>query len=243
VLATGPTGSGKTTTLYAAVNFLKSIEKNIVTIEDPVEYQLDIINQNQVNEATGLGFARMLRHILRQDPDIVMVGEIRDRETAEIAVQAALTGHLVLSTLHTNDAVGALSRMMEMGVEPYLLSSALIGVVAQRLVRQVCPSCSAPFTPSPEMAAAQGWPADVKLAKGRGCPACFDSGYRGRMGIHEIIEASADLERLMIRNPSKEELQAFIRKSGHVSLFQDGMQRVLEGRTSLEEVTRVIHET
>jgi type IV pilus assembly protein PilB len=243
VLVTGPTGSGKTTTLYAAVNFLKSIEKNIVTIEDPVEYQLEIINQNQVNEATGLGFARMLRHILRQDPDIIMVGEIRDRETAEIAVQAALTGHLVLSTLHTNDAVGALSRMMEMGVEPYLLSSALAGVVAQRLVRQVCATCSEPFTPSPELAAAQGWPADVKLAKGRGCPACYTSGYRGRMGIHEIIEASADLERVMIKNPSKEELQAFIRKSGHKSLFQDGMRRVLEGRTSLEEVARVIHET
>ena len=243
VLVTGPTGSGKTTTLYAAVNFLKSIETNIVTIEDPVEYQLDIINQNQVNEATGLGFARMLRHILRQDPDIIRVGEIRDRETAEIAVQAALTGHLVLSTLHTNDAVGALSRIMEMGVEPYLLSSALAGVVAQRLVRRVCPTCSEPFTPSPELAAAQGWPADVKLVKGRGCPACFDSGYRGRMGIHEIIEANADLERLMIKNPSKEDLQEFVRKSGHKSLYQDGMQRVLEGCTSLEEVTRVIHET
>jgi type IV pilus assembly protein PilB len=243
VLVTGPTGSGKTTTLYAAVNFLKSIEKNIVTIEDPVEYQLDIINQNQVNEATGLGFARMLRHILRQDPDIIMVGEIRDRETAEIAVQAALTGHLVLSTLHTNDAVGALSRMMEMGVEPYLLSSALAGVVAQRLVRRVCPTCSAPFTPTPELAAAQGWPANVKLAKGTGCPACYDSGYRGRMGIHEIIEASEALERVMIKNPTKEELQNFIRTSGHKSLFQDGMQRVLEGRTSVEEVARVIHET
>jgi type IV pilus assembly protein PilB len=243
VLVTGPTGSGKTTTLYAAVNFLKTIEKNIVTIEDPVEYQLDIINQNQVNEATGLGFARMLRHILRQDPDIVMVGEIRDRETAEIAVQAALTGHLVLSTLHTNDAVGALSRLMEMGVEPYLLSSALAGVVAQRLVRQVCPSCREPFTPSPELAAAQGWPADVKLAKGRGCPACHESGYRGRIGIHEIIVASADLERVMIKNPSKEELQAFVRNTGHQSLFQDGMRRVLEGRTSLEEVARVIHES
>ena len=152
ILVTGPTGSGKTTTLYAGINYLKSIEKNIVTIEDPVEYQLDIINQNQVNEATGLGFARMLKHILRQDPDIIMVGEIRDRETAEIAVQAALTGHLVLSTLHTNDAVGALSRMMEMGVEPYLLSSALAGVVAQRLVRQVCPSCKTTYLPPPDLA-------------------------------------------------------------------------------------------
>ena len=241
ILVTGPTGSGKTTTLYAGINFLKSIEKNIVTIEDPVEYQLDIINQNQVNEATGLGFARMLKHILRQDPDIIMVGEIRDRDTAEIAVQAALTGHLVLSTLHTNDAVGALSRMMEMGVEPYMLSSALAGVVAQRLVRRVCPSCKTSFLPTPELVAAQGWPEGVRLAKGRGCPACYDSGYRGRMGIHEIIESTDELRRLMIKNPSKDELQAFAKAGGFVSLFEDGMLRVLEGSTSLEEVSRVIH--
>ncbi len=241
ILVTGPTGSGKTTTLYAGINFLKSVEKNIVTIEDPVEYQLDIINQNQVNEATGLGFARMLKHILRQDPDIIMVGEIRDRDTAEIAVQAALTGHLVLSTLHTNDAIGALSRMMEMGVEPYMLSSALAGVVAQRLVRRVCPSCKTSYLPAPELAAAQRWPEGVRLAKGRGCTACYDSGYRGRMGIHEIFEATDDLRRLMIKNPSKDELQDFARTSGFVPLFEDGMMRVLEGSTSLEEVSRVIH--
>jgi type IV pilus assembly protein PilB len=240
ILVTGPTGSGKTTTLYAGINFLKSIEKNIVTIEDPVEYQLDIINQNQVNEATGLGFARMLKHILRQDPDIIMVGEIRDRETAEIAVQAALTGHLVLSTLHTNDATGALTRMMEMGVEPYMLSSALAGVVAQRLVRRVCPSCKTFFLPAPELVAAQGWPEGVRLARGRGCTACYDSGYRGRMGIHEIIESSDELRRLMIKNSSKDELQSFARASGFVSLFEDGMLRVLEGSSSLEEVSRVI---
>jgi len=240
ILVTGPTGSGKTTTLYAGINFLKSIEKNIVTIEDPVEYQLDIINQNQVNEATGLDFARMLKHVLRQDPDIIMVGEIRDRETAQIAVQAALTGHLVLSTLHTNDAVGALSRMMEMGVEPYLLSSALAGVVSQRLVRRVCPSCKTIFLPSPELAATQGWSDSVRLAKGRGCTACYDSGYRGRMGIHEIIESTDELRRLMIRNPSKDELQAFASASGFVSLCDDGMLLVLDGSTSLEEVSRVI---
>jgi len=241
ILVTGPTGSGKTTTLYAGINFLKSIEKNIVTIEDPVEYQLDIINQNQVNEATGLGFAKMLKHILRQDPDIIMVGEIRDRATAEIAVQAALTGHLVLSTLHTNDAIGALSRMMEMGVEPYMLSSALAGVVAQRLVRRVCPTCKRSFLPSPEPVAAQGWPEGVRLARGRGCTVCYDSGYRGRMGIHEIIESTDDLRRLMIKNPSKDELQGFARAGGFVPLFEDGMLRVLERSTSLEEVSRVIH--
>ncbi len=241
LLVTGPTGSGKTTTLYAGINHLKSIEKNIVTIEDPVEYQLDIINQNQVSEATGLGFARMLKHILRQDPDIIMVGEIRDRDTAEIAVQAALTGHMVLSTLHTNDAVGALSRMMEMGVEPYMLSSALAGVVAQRLVRQVCPSCKTTFLATPELVAKYGWPEGTRLAKGRGCPACYDSGYRGRMGIHEIIEATDELQRLMIKNPSKDELQAFAATTGFVSLFDDGIQRALEGRTTLEEISRVIH--
>jgi len=241
ILVTGPTGSGKTTTLYAGVNFLKSVEKNIVTIEDPVEYQLDLINQNQVNEAQGLGFAKMLKHILRQDPDIIMVGEIRDRATAEIAVQAALTGHLVLSTLHTNDAIGALSRMMEMGVEPYMLSSALAGVVAQRLVRRVCPSCKTMFLPAPELAALHRWPEGTRIARGRGCTACFDSGYRGRMGIHEIIAATDALQRLMIKAPSKDELQAFARASGFVSLFEDGMLRVLEGSTSAEEISRVIH--
>ena len=241
VLATGPTGSGKTTTLYAAVNFLKGVEKNIVTIEDPVEYQMDIINQNQVNDAIGLSFARMLRHVLRQDPDIIMVGEIRDQETARIAVQSALTGHLVLSTLHTNDAVGALVGIMDMGVEPYLLSSALLGVVAQRLLRQVCPSCKTTSLPPPELAAQYGWPEGARLTRGRGCKACYDSGYRGRMAIHEIIETTEDLQRLMIKRPTKDDLQAFVRQSHMASMFDDGMQRVLEGRTSLEEVSRVIH--
>ncbi len=243
ILVTGPTGSGKTTTLYAATNYLKSVEKNIVTIEDPVEYQLDIINQNQVNEAIGLGFAKVLRHVLRQDPDIIMVGEIRDRETAEIAVQAALTGHVVLSTLHTNNAVGAISRMIEMGIAPYLLSSALAGVVGQRLVRQVCQSCKTNYLPSPELAAAHGWASTVQLAKGRGCPACLDSGYRGRAGIYEILESTEDLQRLMMKGPSKDELQAFVKAAGCKTLFEDGLQRVIEGRTTLEEVARVIHAT
>ncbi len=241
ILVTGPTGSGKTSTLYAAVNFLKSIEKNIVTIEDPVEYQLDIINQNQVNEAIGLGFARMLRHVLRQDPDIIMVGEVRDRETAEIAVQAALTGHLVLSTLHTNDSVGALSRMIEMGIPPYLLSSALAGVVAQRLVRQVCDACRTTFLPQPELAATYGWGPSLRLARGRGCPACFDSGYKGRLGIYEILESTEHLQRLMIKNPSKDELHSFVTESGLKTLFADGLQAVEKGRTTLEELLRVVN--
>jgi type IV pilus assembly protein PilB len=241
ILVTGPTGSGKTTTLYAAINHLASSEKNIVTIEDPVEYQLDSINQNPVNEAIGLGFAKLLKHILRQDPDIVLVGEIRDRETAVIAVQAALTGHLVLSTLHTNDALGAVTRMVDMGVEPYLLSSALAGVVAQRLVRQVCPGCKHTYLPSPALVAAHGLSPQAKLSKGRGCPACYDSGYRGRMAIHEILECNEDLQRLMMKNPTREELQAFTKSASLSTLFSDGLQRVLEGRTTLDEVSRVIH--
>jgi type IV pilus assembly protein PilB len=241
ILVTGPTGSGKTTTLYAAIKHLSSIEKNVVTIEDPVEYQLDNINQNPVNEAIGLGFAKMLKHILRQDPDIILVGEIRDRETAVIAVQAALTGHLVLSTLHTNDALGALTRMVDMGVEPYLLSSALAGVLAQRLVRQVCQACKHSYLASPALVAAHGLPAQARLSKGRGCPACYDSGYRGRTAIHEIVECTEDLQRLMVKNPTRDELQAFAKEAFTSTLFADGLQRVIEGRTTLEEISRVIH--
>jgi type IV pilus assembly protein PilB len=240
ILVTGPTGSGKTTTLYAGINYLTSVEKNIVTIEDPVEYQLDSINQNPVNEPIGLGFAKMLKHILRQDPDIIMVGEIRDHDTAVIAVQAALTGHLVLSTLHTNDALGALSRMVDMGVEPYLLSSALAGVIAQRLVRQVCPACKHTYLPEPAVVAAHSLPPHARLTKGRGCTACYDSGYRGRLGIHEIVESNDELQRLMITSPTREELQAYAKSAVSSTLFSDGLQRVLEGRTTLEEVSRVV---
>ncbi|MBK6716902.1 MAG: Flp pilus assembly complex ATPase component TadA [Burkholderiales bacterium] len=243
ILVTGPTGSGKTTTLYAAVNYLKSMETNIVTIEDPVEYQLDIINQNQVNEAIGLGFARMLKHVLRQDPDVVMVGEIRDCQTAEIAVQAALTGHLVLSTLHTNDAVGALSRLTDMGVESYLLASALVGVVAQRLVRHVCPSCKTSYLAPPELVARHGWSQEtpVRLVKGRGCASCYDSGYKGRLGIHELLVADERLQGLISRGASRDELLAQARRAGHRTLHDDGLQRALEGRTTLEEVGRAVH--
>lgn len=243
ILVTGPTGSGKTTTLYAAINHLKSIEKNIVTIEDPVEYQLDIINQNQVNEAVGLNFAKMLKHILRQDPDIIMVGEIRDRETAEIAVQSALTGHLVLSTLHTNDAVGAISRLIEMEVEPYLLSSALIGIVAQRLVRSVCSSCKTSYLAPPEIVAKHHWNPDdnVQLVRGRGCPACYDSGYKGRIGIHELLEIDEPMQKMIIANASRDQILAQAATKGHKDLYADGVARALKGHTTLEEVSRVIH--
>jgi type IV pilus assembly protein PilB len=241
LLVTGPTGSGKTTTLYASINHLKSVEKNIVTIEDPVEYQLDIINQNQVNESIGLSFSKMLKHVLRQDPDIIMVGEIRDRDTAEIAVQAALTGHLVLSTLHTNDAVGALSRLMDMGIEPYLLSSALAGVIAQRLVRGICPACKQTLLAPVELLDRFHWPRGTRLSKGRGCTECYDSGYRGRLGIHEIIETSDGLQRLMASHPDKEQLAAFMKSAGYPTLFEDGLRRAVDGLTTVEEIHRVIH--
>jgi len=242
VLVTGPTGSGKTTTLYSAINYLNSIEKNIVTIEDPVEYQLDIINQNAVKEQIGLTFAKMLKHILRQDPDVVMVGEIRERETAEIAVQAALTGHLVLSTLHTNDSVGAVTRMIDMGVEPYLLSSALIGVVAQRLVRRICPACKTDFLALPEMIERYNWQelGNVRLSRGRGCPECYDSGYKGRMGVHEIVATDSELQRLIITNPSRDQLTTYMHQKNIRTLFDDGLQRALEGKTTIEEISRVV---
>ena len=242
ILATGPTGSGKTTTLYAAVDHLNASEKSLVTIEDPVEYQLDAVNQNQVNEGTELGFARLLRHVLRQDPDIIMVGEIRDRETAQIAVQAALTGHLVLSTLHTNDAIGAITRMVDMGVEPYLLSSALIGVVGQRLVRTICENCRTTFIAPPDLVARCGWDSDgrIRIARGRGCGQCYDSGYKGRVAIHEIIEATAELQALTVSNPSRDELSAFVVDHELPTLFHDGVRRVRDGQTTFEEVGRVL---
>ena len=244
VLVTGPTGSGKTTTLYAAVDHLNSNEVSLVTIEDPVEYQIDTVNQNQINEATGLGFARLLKHVLRQDPDIIMVGEIRDHETAEIAVQAALTGHLVLSTLHTNDAIGAVSRLVDMGVEPYLLSSALGGAVGQRLVRTVCPGCATTYTAQPELATRLGAPPDerLRLVRGSGCKACYDSGFRGRAGIYEVVLATNELQELTVGNPSRDELTAYVANNGIPTLLDDGIRRVLARETTLEEVARVVGE-
>lgn len=241
ILVTGPTGSGKTTSLYAALNHLNSLEKNIVTIEDPVEYQIELVNQNQVKDNIGLSFSRILRHVLRQDPDIVLVGEIRDRETAEIAVQAALTGHLVLSTLHTNDAAGAITRLLDMGIEPYLLSSALLGVVAQRLVRTICPSCKTHSLAPPELIERYQWQAHekLKLARGRGCPECYDSGYRGRIALHELLIADEDIQKLIISSPSRDALAETLREKGVRSLFDDGLLRVVEGQTTIEEVSRV----
>ncbi len=243
ILVTGPTGSGKTTTLYAALNYLNSMEKNIVTIEDPVEYQMELINQNEVRVNIGLSFDRMLRHVLRQDPDIVMVGEIRDRQTAEVAVQASLTGHIVLSTLHTNDSVGVITRLIDMGVEPYLLSSALIGVIAQRLLRGICPECKTTFIAPPELIKTYGWESKkrIRLAKGRGCPECFDSGYRGRFSIHEVLKTDETLQKVIISNPSRDQLAKYMRESGVGTLMQSGLKAVRQGLTTIEEVARAIN--
>jgi type IV pilus assembly protein PilB len=185
----------------------------------------------------------MLKHVLRQDPDIVMVGEIRERETAEIAIQAALTGHLVLSTLHTNDSIGAVTRLIDMGVEPYLLSSALIGVVAQRLVRSICPNCKTEYLASPELIAQYGWENEgkVRLSKGRGCSECYDSGYRGRLGVHEVIETDPELQRLIIANASRDELTNYLHQHEIKLLYDDGMDRVRKGMTTIEEIWRVVN--
>jgi len=240
ILVTGPTGSGKTTTLYAALGRLNNKRRNIMTVEDPIEYYLDGIGQTQVNTKVDLSFARGLRAILRQDPDVVMVGEIRDLETAEIAVQASLTGHLVFSTLHTNSAVGAVTRLRDMGVEPFLLSSSLIGVLAQRLVRVLCDDCKEPYAAGPADCTAMGIPADnpPTLYHPRSCPSCNQLGYRGRTGIYELVTLD-DAMRAMIHDGASElELERVARKRSP-SIRQDGWNKVQEGITSVEEVLRV----
>lgn len=241
ILVCGPTGSGKTTTLYSGISMLNSPEKNIITIEDPVEYQLGDINQNQVKAAIGLDFAKFLKHALRQDPDIVMVGEIRDRETAEIAIQASLTGHLVLSTLHTNDSPSAITRLLEMGVEPYLISSSLVACLAQRLVRTICPDCGTNFYPPKELLSVLGVAEEssMQLSKGKGCPSCYDSGFKGRIGIFELLEIEPDLQALILKNPSIDALHNHLSEKGHATLKQSGYKKVLDGATTVEEVQRV----
>ncbi|MGV6814681.1 MAG: GspE/PulE family protein [Phycisphaerales bacterium] len=241
VLVTGPTGSGKTTTLYSALDLLRSPERNIVTVEDPVEYQLDLINQIQVHDAIGLTFARTLRSVLRQDPDIIMIGEIRDQETAGVAVQAALTGHGVLATLHTNDAPGAVARLVDMGVEPYLLSSALNGVVAQRLARTICSSCSIKYYPSENVLNDAGIAnmSGKPFRKGAGCTSCHDSGFHGRMGIYEFMEVTPDLRRLIYRNAPTHQLRALLHQQRQLSLREEGVRLAIDQHTSIEEVLRV----
>jgi len=241
ILVSGPTGSGKTTTLYSAITMLNSVEKNIITIEDPVEYQLKGINQNQVKEAIGLDFAKFLKHALRQDPDIILVGEIRDRETVATAVQASLTGHLVLSTLHTNDTATAITRLLEMSVEPYLISSSLLAVMSQRLVRKICPECRTGFYPSKEVIAELGMdPAQsIRFHRGKGCQACYDSGYKGRTAIHELLEVDAGLHHIIMNRPTIEAVRKHLSAKGNRSLRASGYQKVIEGLTTIEEVQRV----
>ncbi len=242
VLVTGPTGSGKTTTLYAALARLDATALNIMTVEDPIEYDLDGISQTQINTRIEMSFARALRTILRQDPDVVMIGEIRDLETAQIAVQASLTGHLVFATLHTNDAVSAVTRLVDMGVEPFLLASSLIGVVAQRLVRRVCIQCRKPFASDPVRLQALGVAVDATIYSPRGCAACLNTGYRGRTGIYELLTVDDDLRRLIHDRASEQRLRDHVIGRGMRSLREDGMRWVSQGVTSLEEVVRVSRE-
>ena len=243
VLVTGPTGSGKTTTLYSAINHMLTLEKNFITIEDPVEYQLEIINQIQVNERIGLSFAKILKAVLRLDPDIIMVGEIRDKETAEVAIQAALTGHLVLSTLHTNDSCGAITRILDMGIEPYLVASSLIGSLAQRLLRQVCPHCKTTYIPPHSLLERIGWQEakNAVLVKGKGCEKCYDSGFKGRIGIYEMFEINEEIRDAITKNPSMDELHKLREKSGFKSLREEGLRLVRENVTTIEEVTRAVY--
>ncbi|MFA6002187.1 MAG: ATPase, T2SS/T4P/T4SS family [Thermoleophilia bacterium] len=245
MLVTGPTGSGKSTTLYATLNVLNSKEKNIITVEDPVEYRLGGINQTQINPKAGLTFASGLRAILRSDPDIVMVGEIRDKETAQIAIESALTGHLVLSTLHTNDAPGALTRLTEMGIEPFLTASAIECVLAQRLARRLCTNCKEPYQPTDEALAQNGFPQEVigkniTLYRPAGCPRCNNTGYKGRFGIYEVMLVSEAIERLTVERKSADEISRVAQAEGMVTLREDGLDKVIQGVTSIEEIARVI---
>ncbi|HZW91143.1 MAG TPA: type II secretion system ATPase GspE, partial [Myxococcaceae bacterium] len=242
ILVTGPTGSGKTTTLYAALEKINSPDRKIITVEDPVEYQLRGVNQVPVKSKIGLSFATGLRHIVRQDPDVILVGEIRDLETAEIAIQASLTGHLVFSTLHTNDAPGAITRLQDMGVEPYLLSSVLEGVLAQRLLRRICLSCRVPDTPSPADLHALGIQETgaVTTYRGRGCEDCRGTGYRGRVGIHELFPITEEVRSLTLRRASTREIRRdAVERGGMATLRMDGWRKVREGITTIEEVLRV----
>jgi general secretion pathway protein E len=242
LLVTGPTGSGKTTTLYAAMSRLPRGELNVMTAEDPIEFALDGVGQTQVNPRIDFTFARALRSILRQDPDIVMIGEIRDLETAQIAVQASLTGHLVLATLHTNDAVSAVTRLADMGVETYLLASSLLGVLAQRLVRCLCPACRTASAPTPGEAAVLaelGLPAGLPLYRAVGCPDCGDSGYRGRTGIYELVLVDEELRRLIHDHAGESALRQACSRVGVRSLRGDGARWLADGTTSLAELLRV----
>jgi type IV pilus assembly protein PilB len=235
ILINGPTGSGKTTTLYAALREISRPEINIMTCEDPVEYEIEDISQSNVNEKVGLTFAMQLRSILRQDPDVVLIGEIRDRETAEIACRASLTGHLVLSTLHTNDAAGAVPRLIDMGVEPFLISSSLIGVVGQRLLRRLCTHCRYVDIPSPQEQAMLG-KAVTQVYRARGCPQCFQRGYSGRIAVHEVLLVNETIRQLTLQRAEAQRILQEALQGGMVTMQEDALQKALAGVTSLQEV-------
>lgn len=243
VLVTGPTGSGKSTTLYSVLQKLKNEDVNILTVEDPIEYQISGIGQMQVKPGINLTFASGLRSILRQDPDIVMVGEIRDLETAEIAVQAALTGHRVFSTLHTNDAASGITRLIDMGIEPFLITSSVNAYLAQRLARKICPSCKEPYKPAPKMLAELGIkPSQLKGGKlfhGKGCPECLNTGYSGRVGIFELLVLTAGVRKMIMEHSEAPLIKEIAIKEGMVTLLQDGLNKAIEGITTVEEVLRV----
>ncbi len=246
MIVTGPTGSGKSTTLYSALSRINDPGKNIMTAEDPVEYQLKGINQVQVRSEIGMGFPEVLRSFLRQDPDIIMIGEIRDLDTASIAVKAALTGHFVLSTLHTNDAPSSLNRLIDMGVEPFLVGASLLLVVAQRLVRKICPECKRPYQPTPELLQQLG--VDPSLAvsltfyEGKGCSNCSDTGYRGRMALYEVMEMDEELSDAAIKGLPNKEIKAIARKNGMHTLRDSGIAKIMDGLTTVEEVLSTTYE-
>jgi general secretion pathway protein E len=241
ILVTGPTGSGKTTTLYAALSYINSPDKNILTIEDPIEYQLDGIGQMQVNQKINLTFASGLRSMVRQDPDVILVGEIRDRETAEIAIHAALTGHLVFSTLHTNDAASAVTRLIDMEIEPFLVSSAVQAIIAQRLVRVLCPHCKEAYEAGEAQRAEAGLSEEIPgpIFRENGCEKCLETGYRGRTGIYEFLRMSEELKGLVLRTSDSNQINKAARAEGMVSLRMDGIRKVTEGKTTISEVLRV----
>jgi type IV pilus assembly protein PilB len=245
ILVTGPTGSGKSTTMYSTLNILNEEAKNIITVEDPVEYRLAGVNQMQVNPKAGLTFASALRSILRADPDIVLIGEIRDRETAVIAIEAALTGHLVLSSLHTNDAPSAITRLVEMDVETFLVASAIDAIVAQRLARKLCERCKVPYQPEQAELQAAGypdwlWPEIPQLFKSQSCAACANTGYRGRIGLYEVMQMSEEIERLTVERSSADAIRAVAIQQGMMTLRDDGLEKARMGITSLDEVARVV---
>ncbi len=242
ILVTGPTGSGKTTTLYAGLHYLNAIYRNIITIEDPVEYQLDGITQANVNPRAGITFATGLRSMLRQDPDVILVGEIRDQETASIATEAALTGHLVLSSLHANDASSALTRLVDMGIEPFLLGGSVSCSVAQRLVRVNCPKCLEEYKPDPENIRRLGLDPQATYLRGKGCEHCSKTGYRGRMGVYEVLDMNSDIRRMILNGKHANEIQHAAVQAGMVTLRQDASDKVAEGKTTVEEVIRVTAE-